>query len=451
MSTSPSVVLLCGVHSPNRESLAALAARRGLRLVDSAGGIAAWSDEFNPALCVTGAPEDDSERYERILALRKALHVTPLVVLSKRLRTDSVVRLLRMGVADVIELPAAPEKVAAACFEHLRPSPDLQWIDTLAGESEALLALRDRVERVAQTESTVLLTGETGTGKGLVARVLHQLSTRRRHPFVHVDCASLSTTVIESELFGHERGAFTGASARRPGRFELARDGTVFLDEIADLTPDLQGKLLRVLQDREYERIGGTTTLRMTARIIAATNQDLRSAIRESRFRADLYYRLNVFHLVMPTLRERIEDIPVLVQSALRRLGVRLEGAIPRVSDSFLARLMAHDWPGNVRELINVLECVLTQHSGEVLEARDLDGVLEATPLTDVWNETPLVASNGAPRDDDQESAERVLIAATLVKVGGNVARAARRLRIPRSTLRYRIRKNGLSDLIPVD
>ncbi|MCZ6785174.1 MAG: sigma-54 dependent transcriptional regulator, partial [Proteobacteria bacterium] len=224
------------------------------------------------------------------------------------------------------------------------------------GESPAMQRLRREIDAVAPLRSTVLISGETGTGKGLVARLLHATSPRAALPFIHVDCAALSPTVVESELFGHERGSFTGAVARRAGRFELAGEGTIFLDEIGDLAPALQAKLLRVLQDREYERIGGGRTLAMTARVIAATHADLPRAVAAGRFRRDLFYRLNVVHLRVPPLRERKGDLPRLVAAGLERIAESLGVRAPQVDEKAIERLAEHAWPGNVRELLNLLE-----------------------------------------------------------------------------------------------
>src|SRR5262245_32173671 len=229
----------------------------------------------------------------------------------------------------------------------------------LVGGSRAMAGLRGQIAAVAAIDSTLPPTGETGTGKGLVARLVHRLSRRTERPFVHVDCAALSPTIIESELFGHERGAFTSAAGRHSGRFELAGEGTIFLDEIGDLDPRLQSKLLRVLDDRRYERLGGVETLAMRARVVAATSCDLRRAVGEGRFRGDLYYRLAVFHLVLPALRERPEDLPALVAAGLDRIARRLGLPRPLATEAFNARLLRHAWPGNVRELMNALERVL--------------------------------------------------------------------------------------------
>jgi transcriptional regulator with GAF, ATPase, and Fis domain len=287
-------------------------------------------------------------------------------------------------------------------------------------------ALRDEIAAAASLPSTVRITGETGVGKGVVARTLHRVSSRRDEPFVHVDCAALSSEIVESELFGHERGAFTGAHARRAGRFELAAGGTLFFDEVGDLEARLQAKLLRVLQDRRFERLGGNQTLRMRARIIAATNRDLRSDVADGRFRADLYYRLAVISIDVAPLRDRIGDIPALLRATAKRAS---ELPAFTLSESALARLSNHDWPGNVRELQNVAERIAVRFPGGRVDAAGLDGILD--------DEEPSSMA-GSPSDDAEQ------IAFTLRSTGGNVSQAALRLGLPRTTLRHRIRRFGI-------
>ena len=324
-------------------------------------------------------------------------------------------------------------------------SGDAELGRELVGESRAMRRLRTEIRAVAPLRATVLLTGETGTGKGAAARALHARSSRARGPLVHVDCAALSPTLIESELFGHERGAFTGALERRTGRFELAASGTVFLDEIGELDERQQAKLLRVLHDREYERIGGVATLPMTARVVAATSRGLLREVREGRFRADLYFRLNVVQLRLPPLRERRSDVPLLVRALLPRIAASLDVPACGVSDAALARLAARTWPGNVRELMNVLERLLIRSAGRRVELADLEDVFDFEP----W---PLAGPGGASalgfadRDAGPRPApapER--IAEALRANAGNVARAARELGIPRTTLRHRMRRLGLA------
>ena len=337
----------------------------------------------------------------------------------------------------------------------------------IAGSSQCMRRLRSQVSAIAPLESTVLLTGETGSGKGNIAQVLHRMSPREALPFVHVDCAALSPTLIESELFGHEKGAFTGAAGRRIGRFETAGRGTVFLDEIGDLEPKLQAKLLRVLDAREFERIGGNQTRSMRARVLAATSRDLRPGLDGGRFRADLYFRLAVFHLSVPPLRERPEDIPALVSHGLRKLSQRLGRAIPEPTAGVHARLMQHDWPGNVRELMNVLERLAVQSSGNALEPAHAEGLIEpwpalpSAPAADPRASVQVAEAGSQPARDSRpllpelrqqaSEAERVEILAALERSGGNVTDAARQLHIPRSTLRHRIRKHALDGQAAAD
>src|SRR6185295_10437952 len=239
----------------------------------------------------------------------------------------------------------------------LREEIDITSIfDGIVGVSAALRSLLSEMSKVAPTDSTVLITGETGTGKELIARAIHNRSRRSSRPFVSVNCAAIPSSLIASELFGHEKGAFTGAVQRRQGRFELAEGGTIFLDEVGELPPEIQVTLLRVLQEREFERVGGTRPLRADVRVIAATNRDLETAIADKAFRSDLYYRLNVFPMVVPSLRERQEDIPLLVEYFTHRYAKRAGKRINRISKRTLNLLQSYDWPGNVRELQNVVE-----------------------------------------------------------------------------------------------
>lgn len=326
----------------------------------------------------------------------------------------------------------------------------------LRGGSAAMTNLRRMLQRIAASDATVLLTGETGTGKGLVAQALHDASPRAAGPFVHVDCASLAASVIESELFGHERGAFTGADVPRAGRLESAALGTLFLDELGELEPRLQAKLLRALQDRVFERVGGTRTLPLRARVVAATNRDLRRAIAEGAFRADLYYRLQVVELELPPLRKRLEDLPELVEYGLREAARRHGRPPPRVLDGFLAALAAHPWPGNVRELLNLVERVLAQGAGSVLDASDLEELLRPWRGPANGVDVHAVADRPDERMDSRFASarpcdDRDRIVTALVTTGGNIARAARRLGLPRTTLRHRIAKHGLAHLIPRD
>jgi transcriptional regulator with PAS, ATPase and Fis domain len=315
----------------------------------------------------------------------------------------------------------------------------------LAGDSAVVARLRHALRRIARADATVLLRGETGTGKGLAARLLHDASSRAGAPFAHVDCAALAPSVIESELFGHERGAFTGADAARAGRLEAAARGTLFLDEIAELEPRLQAKLLRALQDRAFERVGGTRTLALTARVVAATHRDLRRAVAEGAFRADLYFRLQVCEVTLPPLRERLGDLPVLVARGLEAIAARAGRAAPRTTAGFLDVLARHAWPGNVRELENLIERVVVHDEDGVLDAADAETGLDSELMAMLQ---PCAIESDLAHAD---AVDRTRVAAALVAAGGNVARAARRLGLARTTLRHRVDRYGLRGLIPRD
>jgi len=306
----------------------------------------------------------------------------------------------------------------------------------IVGESAAIRRVLADIERVAPTQSTVLLLGETGTGKELLANAVHEMSSRLGGPFVKVNCAAISPTLIESELFGHEKGAFTGALQRRVGRFELAHGGTLFLDEIGELPLEAQGKLLRVLQERELERVGGTKPITVDVRIVCATNRNLEVEVAEKRFRADLFYRLKVFPIHVPPLRERREDVPLLVDAFVRSLGNQLGHPLDSVDDTALLLLRSYDWPGNVRELHNVLERAAILARGRIIRPEDL-------PDLNSSSEPAGAAIQGALKQQ-VDSYERSLIAETLRQSGGNQSEAARRLHVSRATMLYKMKAYGL-------
>lgn len=322
----------------------------------------------------------------------------------------------------------------------------------IVGQSQALEEVKRLCARVATSKATVLILGETGSGKELTARYIHQLSNRREKPFIGINCAALAETLLESELFGHEKGAFTGAVARKIGRFELADGGTLFLDEIGDISLSTQVKLLRVLQEREFVRVGGTTTVACDVRIIAATNRDLAAAINTGQFREDLYYRLNVFPITVPPLRERSEDIAPLVYTFVEHSATRLDMPKPRVSAEVLALLAAHRWPGNIRELQNVVErMVLMCDGGEVLPMhvpREIAGESTVSVATQSATATAAPTASGAGEVGDVEAGlrgyERAMVVQALEQNGWNQTQAAKSLRISRDNLRYRVKKYGI-------
>ena len=321
----------------------------------------------------------------------------------------------------------------------------------IVGKSEALRRVLQEVETVAPTDSTVLIYGETGTGKELIARAVHNLSTRQSNGFVKLNCAAIPTGLLESELFGHERGAFTGAISQRVGRFELAHRGTIFLDEIGEVPLELQPKLLRVLQEREFERLGSTRTLRTDARLIAATNRDLEGLVAEQKFRSDLYYRLNVFPVRVPALREGPEDIPLLVAHFVQQFSRRMSKAIDTVASDSMAALIRYPWPGNIRELQNVIERAVILTKGPVLNISS--GDLRSSSAGSIAPAPAAVNHSSVPNGDLPnmrallEDAERKHILAVLEQASWTVAGpngAAARLGMKRSTLQSRMQKLGI-------
>jgi Nif-specific regulatory protein len=325
--------------------------------------------------------------------------------------------------------PAGPADVATqrtmrAAFEYAN----------MVGASPAMRRIYQQIGQVASTDATALLQGESGTGKELVARAIHDSSPRASMPFVKVNCAALPEPLFESELFGHERGAFTGAHSRKKGRFELAQAGTLFLDEIGELAPMTQAKLLRALQFREFERVGGTETLRSDVRIIAATNADLERAVRTGLFREDLYYRVNIFTITVPPLRERRVDIAPLAQHFLAHFAARHRRKIDHISSDALAKLADNDWPGNVRELENVIERAVVICDGPVIEDRHLPDVQRSSPTS---SERPTLA-------EAVERLERRMVEDALRTEAGSITAAARALGTTERVVRYKAHKLGI-------
>ncbi len=315
----------------------------------------------------------------------------------------------------------------------------------IVGSSPAIEKVISLCRKVAMSTATVLLYGETGTGKELAARAIHEYSPRADEPFIAINCAALPESLLESELFGHEKGAFTGATGQKLGRFELANGGTLFLDEIGELSQSIQVKLLRVLQEREFVRVGGTQTITCDVRIIAATNRDLHEEMQADRFREDLYYRLNVFPITIPPLRERAEDLPVLVSHFVNEVAPSLSVSPPQVTDQAMALLMQYEWPGNIRELRNVVErCTLLASDGKIDTANLPHEIVSQTPApgsSATLGQSDSAQTSGSKLADH----ERGLIVKALDQTNWNQSAAARNLGISRDHLRYRIKKYGLS------
>jgi two-component system response regulator HydG len=307
----------------------------------------------------------------------------------------------------------------------------------IIGRSRSMVRLLETVAQVAPTEATVLITGDSGTGKEMIAGAIHFNSPRKGSPFVKINCAAITETLLESELFGHEKGAFTGAYRRKEGKFSQAHRGTLFLDEISEMSQAMQVKLLRVLQERELTRVGGEEVLRIDVRLIAATNKDLLREIESHRFRDDLYYRLNVVNLIVPPLRDRREDIPLLAQHFLRHFAEKnrknMKGLTPQAMD----RLLRYDWPGNVRELMNVIERGVVLARSEFIDEEQL-------PLIPEAEGGRMSPKEKAPGDLSLDEVEKATILNTLQSVGGNKSEAARRLGITRKTLHAKLKKYGL-------
>jgi two-component system, NtrC family, response regulator AtoC len=307
--------------------------------------------------------------------------------------------------------------------------------EDIIGKSEAMHKVFDMIATVADTSATVLITGETGTGKELVARAIHTNSSRRYSPFIAVSCGALPDSLLESELFGYDKGAFTGAERTKKGRFELAHGGTMFLDEIGDISPKTQVKLLRVLQERSFRRLGGTDLIQVDVRLIAATNRDLARAVEEHAFRSDLFYRLNVVNIHLPALRERKEDIPLLAAHFINKFNLEFNKRFVRVEDEALNLMLSYHWPGNIRELENVMERAVVIDQGPDIKARHL-------PFCDL-----LSASGGAPSTGNVETLEgmeKLHLQKMLDLHQWNIAKTARLLDIDRTTLHKKIKKHGL-------
>lgn len=375
----------------------------------------------------------------------------PVLMISGFGTVSDAVRALQVGADDFLTKPVEPDLLSARLGELLERRPTATADSGAAhggmvGRSPAMLALFDALAKVAPTDSTVLITGETGTGKELAAKAVHQQSARRGGPFVAVDCGALSEGLLESELFGHVRGAFTGALRDKPGLFEAASGGTIFLDEIGGVSVALQQRLLRVLQEREATRVGALRPTRVDVRVIAATNRELRAEVQAGRFREDLFYRLNVFPVVLPPLRERRGDIPLLVEHALARTGrpatERRATAITCCSPFATRLLRAYDWPGNVRELFAVVERASIHAGGGRIEAQHLPPeVREASGASGAD------APGTHPRyhAEPAEAGEREAIVAALAQTGGALARAADLLGMGRTTLWRKLKAYGIS------
>jgi DNA-binding NtrC family response regulator len=376
-----------------------------------------------------------------------------IIVMTAHGSIETAVAAMKSGAAEFLQKPfsldhltTVVEKALAVQSlrsenQRLRNQLDQRYqFDNIIGRSPAMREIFQTVERVAPTRATVLIAGESGVGKDMIARAIHQHSPRKNHAFVKINCTALPENLMESELFGYEKGAFTGATASKPGRFEQADKGTAFLDEIGDVPPNIQVKLLRILQERQFERLGSNLTRNVDVRVVAATNVDLRAALEQGRFREDLYYRLNVVPINVPPLRERKEDIPFLAMHFVSKLAGELNAAARDISPPAMDRLVSHSWPGNVRELENTIERSLVLSSSDVLEPADIR--IEAPRTASGLNagqQVPLL-----PEGETLEHWEQMMIREALRRVNGNKSQAARLLGLTRNALRYRLSQMGI-------
>jgi DNA-binding NtrC family response regulator len=391
---------------------------------------------------------------ELLEALQRQNARLPVIVMTAYSSVETAVEAMKKGAVDFLPKPFSLDHLATVVAKALEvkrlreENAQLKEelgrryrIENVIGTGPKMQEVLAAVMRVAPTRTTVLLCGESGVGKDLIARVIHHHSPRAGQPFVKIDCTAIPENLMESELFGYEKGAFTGAASAKPGRFELADRGTVFLDEIGDVPAAVQVKLLRVLQDREFERLGSNRTRQIDVRVIAATNADLRRALEEGNFREDLYYRLNVFPITIPPLRERREDIPLLAESFLRKFAAETGSRVEAISPEAMRKLVEYHWPGNVRELENVIERSLLYADGSVLLPEHIR--LDYAPRRAVNGQPP--AANGfLPEGMTLEQYEQHLIREALRRAGGNKSQAARLLGLTRNALRYRLSQMGL-------
>ncbi|MGA1360914.1 MAG: sigma-54-dependent transcriptional regulator, partial [Gemmatimonadaceae bacterium] len=386
----------------------------------------------------------------------------PVIMMSGRAGLADAVQAAKLGAVNFLEKPLSPEGLLLALTNALelrqaRRERSALRLEAglggdLVGESSAMQRVRGEIARVAATDARVLITGESGTGKELVAAAIHAQSGRRDKPFVRVNCAAIPRDLVESEMFGHERGAFTGATERRIGRFELAHTGTLLLDEVGELSLEAQAKLLRAIEAREIERVGGRRTIRVDVRVIAATNRDLVREVREGRFREDLYFRLNVIPIHVPPLREHPGDIPALVAHFATQLRRRSGQPAPLWQPEAIAALARHGWPGNVRELANIIERLSILHAGQPVGEAEVRGVLPVTAGATRGEglvlpaELPDREGLDVKLSEALDAYERVLIVRALSASNGVVAEAARRLQTDRPNLYRRMKRLGIAE-----
>lgn len=414
-----------------------------------------------PDMIITDMKMPGMSGLDLLQKIRSDDEAIPVIVVTAFGTVKSAVQAVKLGAFDFITKPFSVDEIEIKIDKalnsrrltlknqelslenaYLREEIGHEFSEII-GKSAAMQTVFSHIKKVAPANSPVLILGNSGTGKELVARAIHVHSNRKDRPFIKVSCAALAQGVLESELFGHEKGSFSGAIRRKPGRFEIAAQGSIFLDEIGEIPADIQVKLLRILQEKEFERVGGTETLKMNARIIAATNQDLAALIKSGKFREDLYYRLNVVPITLPSLQDRKEDIPVLVDHFITKYNVETGRQVRDVSPEALNALINYNWPGNIRELENVIERAIVMSTQTQLRLEDLPDNL-VTDVIDLHDSVPEPVNEPGSLVELVNDFERKLIQEILDKNEGNIARAARKLKTKRTTLRYKIEKYRL-------
>ena len=455
----PSVLIVD--DEPNiRRMVGALLAGEGYEVRDAPDGHAAFARalEAEPDVVLLDLMmPNDTDGMETLAKFRERFPELPVVMMSGRAGLSDAVKATRLGAFTFLEKPLTPEGTILALGSALELRQtrraartlreDLGLVGGLVGESPAMANVRELIARVAPSDARVLIAGESGTGKELVAGALHAGSPRRDKAYVRTNCAAIPRDLVESEMFGHERGAFTGATDRRIGRFELAHGGTLFLDEVGDLGSEAQAKLLRAIEAREIERVGGGKPIRVDVRIVAATNRDLVTAVADGSFREDLFFRLNVIPMTLPPLRERVEDIEALVTHFTALHRARTGRAAPTFTPEAMNALRAHRWPGNVRELANIIERLAILYPGRELRVGDVHEVLPAPRgAPGSLAGAPVMRSDAPmlPLSDALDGYERQLIVRALDETSGNVAEAARRLQTDRPNLYRRMKRLGI-------
>ncbi|MFH1743470.1 MAG: sigma-54 dependent transcriptional regulator [bacterium] len=451
MSRIDATILVVEDEASQRRPLAEFLRKRGYGVIEASAKSAAL-DSFNAQtvdLVLTDMRLPDGSGEEILAQTKKMRPDIPVVIMTAYGDTAQAVESMRKGAADYITKPLDLRELELIIEREmerttlLSENRRLREIVEQRGRVEGLVTMSPVMQdvintalRAATSDASILILGESGTGKEVLARAIHAASPRAEKPFVPIHCAALPEGLVQSELFGHEKGAFTGATARREGRFELANGGTVLIDEVADIPLNVQVQLLRVLQERTFERVGGNRSMTVDVRIIAATNRDLHKAIHDKRFREDLYYRLGVITIELPPLRDRREDIPVLIRHFLKRYA---PGRDVEVSRETMDRLMKYHWPGNIRELENVIERAVVLARGDMISSRDLPSNIRPAVEQEI-------ASAERSLPDLVADLEKTLIRQALLEAHGNQSKAARTLGITERNLRYKLKKYGFSD-----